>query len=237
MSLGLVAVIGLVHDGGRAQRAQSDAFGAAAAAARAGTQELDPAAAASGRGAPRPGPGPPGGPRATSPPAGSTARSTVTGDQVTVTVTRHVDFQVLPGGTSSTPPPPPGRHRSAPHHDHPHRPHRPLAPGRLRPPADWPPRVALAGLLVGPPGGAAALEHWPITGLPSGDQLRDLPTTVVSDSALLATLTVALWAAWALFALCVLVEVAAEIRGRAARHASGRARSSRSPGRWSPRSP
>jgi nucleoid-associated protein YgaU len=78
--------------------------------------------------------------------------------------------------------------------------------------------VALAGLLVGPPAALLAWSTWPITGMPSGEQLRDLPTTAVSDQALLATLTVALWAAWTLFALCVLVEAAAETRGRTARH-------------------
>lgn len=97
VSLGLVAVIGLVHDGGRAQRAQSDAFGAAAAAARAGTQELDPAAAASGE------------VRLSQELASRAAHDylaargldgtvTVTADHVTVTVNRHVDFQMLPGG-------------------------------------------------------------------------------------------------------------------------------------------
>lgn len=97
VSLGLVAVIGLVHDGGRAQRAQSDAFGAAAAAARAGTQELDPVAAASGE------------VRLDEGLASRAAHDylaarglegsvTVTADHVTVTVTRHLDFQVLPGG-------------------------------------------------------------------------------------------------------------------------------------------
>jgi Flp pilus assembly protein TadG len=95
--LGLVSVIGLVHDGGRAQRAQSDAFGAAAAAARAGTQELDPAAAASGE------------VRLDHDLASQAAHDylatrgldgtvTVTADHVTVTATRHIDFQVLPGG-------------------------------------------------------------------------------------------------------------------------------------------
>jgi Flp pilus assembly protein TadG len=98
VSLGLVAVIGLVHDGGRAQRAQSDAFGAAASAARAATQELDAGAAASGH------------VRLDSEHARQAAHEflaargldgtvDVIGDRVTVTVTRHVDFQVLPGGT------------------------------------------------------------------------------------------------------------------------------------------
>jgi nucleoid-associated protein YgaU len=77
--------------------------------------------------------------------------------------------------------------------------------------------VALVGLLVGPPLALLRWSRWPITGLPTTEQLRDLPTTVVSDAALLTTLTVALWAAWAAFALCVLVEVAAEVRGRAPR--------------------
>lgn len=97
VSLGLVAVIGLVHDGARAQRAQSDAFGAAAAAARASTQELDPGAATAGE------------LRLDDDLARQAAHDylaargldgtvAVTDDQVTVTVTRHVDFQILPGG-------------------------------------------------------------------------------------------------------------------------------------------
>jgi nucleoid-associated protein YgaU len=77
--------------------------------------------------------------------------------------------------------------------------------------------VALVGLLVGPPVALLRWSRWPITSLPTTEQLRDLPTTVVSDAALLTTLTVALWVAWAAFGLCVLVEVAAEARGRAPR--------------------
>ncbi|MFW6033525.1 MAG: hypothetical protein ACOC9R_00205, partial [bacterium] len=77
--------------------------------------------------------------------------------------------------------------------------------------------LLLAGLLVGPPTALARWSTWPITGVPSWDQIRDLPTALVSDSALLATLTVAMWAAWALFAACVAVEVAAEVRGRVPR--------------------
>jgi len=99
VSVGLVGVIGLVHDAGRALRAQSDAYGGAAAAARAGTQELDPTSAAGGQ--------------VTLDPdlareaahdylaaRGLDGAVTATGDRVTVTVTRHVDFQILPGGTS-----------------------------------------------------------------------------------------------------------------------------------------
>jgi nucleoid-associated protein YgaU len=78
--------------------------------------------------------------------------------------------------------------------------------------------AVLAALLLAPPVALLRWSRWPVTGVPNSEQLRDLPTTVVSDAALLATLTVALWAAWALFALCVLVEAVAEVRGRVARH-------------------
>ena len=57
----------------------------------------------------------------------------------------------------------------------------------------------IVGLLVGPPLALLRWSRWPITGLPTTEQLRDLPTTVVSDAALLTTLTVAIWAAWAAF--------------------------------------
>jgi hypothetical protein len=43
-----VLLVGLAHDAGRALRARSDAFGTAAAAARAGAQQLDRAAAVTG---------------------------------------------------------------------------------------------------------------------------------------------------------------------------------------------
>jgi len=78
--------------------------------------------------------------------------------------------------------------------------------------------VVLAVLVLGPPIALSRWSDWPVTGTPTWDQIRDLPTTVVSDTALLTTLTVALWAAWAVFVLCVIVEIAAEARGRAAVH-------------------
>jgi Flp pilus assembly protein TadG len=95
-SLGVVSVVGLVLDGGRALRAQSDSFGAAAAAARAGAQELDPVASVAGE------------LRLDGDAAGEAAHRfladrglsgtvTVTDVQVTVTVSRDVDFAVLPG--------------------------------------------------------------------------------------------------------------------------------------------
>jgi Flp pilus assembly protein TadG len=89
-------VVGLVLDGGRALRAQSDSFGAAAAAARAGAQELDPVASVNGE------------VRLDDDAAVAAARGflaarglsgtvRVTDTRVTVTVTRDVDFAVLPG--------------------------------------------------------------------------------------------------------------------------------------------
>lgn len=99
VSAGLLAMVGLVHDGSRALRAQSDAFGAAAAAARAGTQELDAAGAVVGE------------VRLDRTQARQAALEdlalrgldgtvSVTGDEVTVTVTRRVGFQLLPGAAN-----------------------------------------------------------------------------------------------------------------------------------------
>jgi Flp pilus assembly protein TadG len=45
LTFSCVLLVGLAHDAGRALRARSDAFGTAAAAARAGAQQLDRAAA------------------------------------------------------------------------------------------------------------------------------------------------------------------------------------------------
>jgi Flp pilus assembly protein TadG len=99
VALGMVSVVGLVLDGGRAQRAQSDSFGAAAAAARAGAQELDAAAAVEGQ------------VRLDDDRASEAALSfldarglagtvSVTDTKITVTVNRHVDFVIMPGGAS-----------------------------------------------------------------------------------------------------------------------------------------
>lgn len=98
VALGVVSVVGLVLDGGRALRAESDSFGAAAAAARAGAQELDAAASVNGE------------VRLDGPHAaaaahqflaarGLTGEVRVTDTRVTVTVRRRLDFAVLPGGT------------------------------------------------------------------------------------------------------------------------------------------
>jgi hypothetical protein len=48
LTFSCVLLIGLAHDAGRALRARSDAFGTAAAAARAGAQQLDRGAAVTG---------------------------------------------------------------------------------------------------------------------------------------------------------------------------------------------
>jgi Putative Flp pilus-assembly TadE/G-like len=99
VSMGMTAVIGLVLDGGRAQRAQSDCFGVAAAAARAGAQELDASAAVAGE------------VRLDETEASQAASSflaehgvdgtvSVAERQVTVTAVRHVDFLMLPGGVT-----------------------------------------------------------------------------------------------------------------------------------------
>ncbi|HKE72128.1 MAG TPA: bacterial transcriptional activator domain-containing protein [Acidimicrobiales bacterium] len=74
--------------------------------------------------------------------------------------------------------------------------------------------LALLGLLVGVPLALLRWGDWPITGLPTGHQLRDLPSTAVSDGAVIGVFTVALWVVWALFALCVAAEIVAEVRGR-----------------------
>jgi hypothetical protein len=99
VSMGMTAVIGLVLDGGRAQRAQSDCFGVAAAAARAGAQELDASAAVAGE------------VRLDETEASQAASSylaehgvdgtvSVADREVTVTAVRYVDYLMLPGGIS-----------------------------------------------------------------------------------------------------------------------------------------
>lgn len=98
VSMALVSVVGLVLDGGRAQRAQSDAFGAAAAASRAGAQQLDPLAAVNGEVRLDPALAEEA-VRSFLAPHGLTGTVTVTDTHVTVTVRRHLDYMILPGGT------------------------------------------------------------------------------------------------------------------------------------------
>ena len=76
--------------------------------------------------------------------------------------------------------------------------------------------AALVGLVVVVPWALVAWGHWPITGLPSLDQIRDLPGAVASDSAIIGAFTVALWVAWVAFVACLVAEIVAEVRGREA---------------------
>jgi Flp pilus assembly protein TadG len=99
LSFSCISLIGLVHDAGRALRARSDAFGTAAAAARAGAQEIDRAAAVLGD------------TRLDEQLALQTAASylssrgvqgevSVADMDVTVTVTDTTDLQILPGSVT-----------------------------------------------------------------------------------------------------------------------------------------
>lgn len=95
------SLVGLVFDGGRALRERSDAFGAAAAAARAGAQELDEDAVVEGRVVIEPGAAR----QAAS--AYLAARGyggsvTTEGLDVTVRVTGRTEFRVLPGSAGYT---------------------------------------------------------------------------------------------------------------------------------------
>jgi Flp pilus assembly protein TadG len=92
------SLVGLVFDGGRALRERSDAYGAAAAAARAGVQELDEDAVVEGRVVIQP--------AAAQQAAlahlasrGHAGSVTIEGLDVTVTVTGRTDFRVLPGSS------------------------------------------------------------------------------------------------------------------------------------------
>ncbi|HKH05181.1 MAG TPA: LysM peptidoglycan-binding domain-containing protein, partial [Acidimicrobiales bacterium] len=74
--------------------------------------------------------------------------------------------------------------------------------------------VALVGLVVGVPFALMEWGHWPITGMPTWEQVTDLPTTLVSDSTVLGIFTLALWAVWAVFTVSVLAEAIVQARGR-----------------------
>ena len=75
--------------------------------------------------------------------------------------------------------------------------------------------VAMVGIV---PYVLARWGTWPISGLPTGQQLRDLPTTALTDTTIFAVLTVAAWVVWALFCASVVLEVGAVIRGIEAPH-------------------
>ena len=73
--------------------------------------------------------------------------------------------------------------------------------------------ASLATVLGGVPWALAAFGRWPISGWPSGEQLRDIGDTVVSDTAVFGVLTLAAWVVWLLFVVSFLVETRAAVRG------------------------
>jgi nanoRNase/pAp phosphatase (c-di-AMP/oligoRNAs hydrolase) len=99
VSVALILLVGIVLDSGRYMRAQSDTFGVAAAAARAGAQNIDQTAALAGQ------------LRLDETAAQQAALNyltrrgfqgvvTISGLEVTVTAHRPLAFQVLPGSAN-----------------------------------------------------------------------------------------------------------------------------------------
>ena len=74
--------------------------------------------------------------------------------------------------------------------------------------------ASLLVLLVGVPLLLLRYGDWPITSIPTWEQVRDLPTLIVSEEAIPAVLSVAPWATWALFVCCVAAEAVGQFRGR-----------------------
>ncbi|MEY2422052.1 MAG: hypothetical protein QOI95_2119 [Acidimicrobiaceae bacterium] len=74
--------------------------------------------------------------------------------------------------------------------------------------------VVLVVVIVGLPAALLHVGHWPITGLPTSEQWRDLPNTALTDTAVYGALTVAAWLVWALFTASAVAELAAEFTGR-----------------------
>lgn len=72
---------------------------------------------------------------------------------------------------------------------------------------------ALTALLGGLPWALATFGRWPITGIPSNEQIRNVGDAVVSDTAVFGVLTLAAWLVWALFTISFLVESRAAMRG------------------------
>jgi len=71
----------------------------------------------------------------------------------------------------------------------------------------------LAGILGGLPWALVRFGHWPISGMPTSEQLRDLSDAVVSDTAVFGVLTLAAWLVWTLFVVSFLVESRAAFQG------------------------
>lgn len=73
--------------------------------------------------------------------------------------------------------------------------------------------VGTVAFVVGVPWLLLRYGHWPIDHAPSASELRHLIDTVVSDTMVFGVLTVAAWVVWAVFAVSLLVETAAALRG------------------------
>jgi nucleoid-associated protein YgaU len=73
--------------------------------------------------------------------------------------------------------------------------------------------AALGGILGGLPWALVRFGQWPITGVPTGEQLSNLRDSVVSDTAVFGVLTLSAWLVWALFLLSFLVEARAALHG------------------------
>jgi DNA-binding SARP family transcriptional activator len=81
--------------------------------------------------------------------------------------------------------------------------------------------LAIGVVLVAVPWGLLTFTRWPVSGVPSWQQIEDLPASAASDEAIIAVFVVGLWAAWAVFALSIVLEVIAQIRGRDVRRVPG----------------
>jgi DNA-binding SARP family transcriptional activator len=113
------------------------------------------------------------------------------------------------------------------------------AQGWTPPPLDTAPRgrrllaaLSLSALIAGVPVGLAAVIGWPLPGsLPDLGELRTVLSSPLAPSLVIDILALVAWAAWAHFAVCVLVELTAAARARS----SGRVGEAvRVPGgRWS----
>jgi nucleoid-associated protein YgaU len=73
--------------------------------------------------------------------------------------------------------------------------------------------VTTVAFVVGVPWLLVRFGSWPISDVPSVDELRELLDTVVSDTMVFGVLTVGAWIVWAGFTVSVLVESAAAVRG------------------------
>ncbi len=73
--------------------------------------------------------------------------------------------------------------------------------------------LALVALLGGVPWLLLHYGNWPITGMPDAEWLNRLTNTVLSDSTIFSALTVGAWLVWGIFAISVLIEMGAALRG------------------------